>query len=99
MADFIRFYNYGRYHEGIGNVTPADVYDGRQEVILPRRAAQQRRTLAQRIRYNGVAAMQGTRGELPGGLIGSAQPHGVSKVLTTDTLWPTCWVRDTRWQC
>jgi hypothetical protein len=29
MADFIRFYNYERYHEGIGTVTLADVYDGR----------------------------------------------------------------------
>src|SRR5713226_183366 len=64
MADFIRFYNHERYHEGIGNVTPADVYDGRREAILRRRAAQKSRTLARRVRYNRAAAMQGTQGEL-----------------------------------
>jgi hypothetical protein len=68
MADFIRFYNHERYHEGIGNVTPADVYHGRRDAILRRRAVQQRRTLVQRIRYNRAAAMQGTRGELTGHL-------------------------------
>ncbi len=52
MADFIRFYNHERYREGVGHVTPADVYDGRREVILRRRAAQISRTLARRVRYN-----------------------------------------------
>jgi hypothetical protein len=62
MEDFIRFYNYERYHEGIGNVTPADVYSGRRNAILRRRAAQQRGTQAQRVRYNRAVRSQGTRG-------------------------------------
>src|SRR5713226_1000053 len=65
MADFIRFYNHERYHEGIGNVTPADVYHGRRDAILRRRAAQQRRTQAQRVRYNRAVRRQRTRGERP----------------------------------
>ena len=37
MADFIDFYNHRRYHEGLDNVTPADVYYGRCAAILARR--------------------------------------------------------------
>lgn len=68
MADLIRFYNHERYHEGIGNVTSADVYDGRRDAILRRRVAQKSRTLARRVRYNRAAAMQRTQGKLPGDL-------------------------------
>ncbi len=70
MADFIGFDNHERYHEGIGNVTPADVYYRRHEAILRRRAVQQHRTQAERVRYNRAGRRQGTRGELPGELSG-----------------------------
>jgi len=52
MAEFIEFYNHHRYHEGIGNVTPADVYYGRREEILKRREEQKRQTIDERFRYN-----------------------------------------------
>jgi putative transposase len=64
MAEFIEFYNHRRYHEGIGNVTPADVYFGRREEILKRRKEQKQVTLDARFRYNLGQAPNQTRGEL-----------------------------------
>jgi len=52
MQEFIVYYNYHRYHEAIGNVTPADVYYGRREEILRRREEQKLRTTQERLRYN-----------------------------------------------
>jgi putative transposase len=52
MAEFIEYYNQQRYHEGIGNVAPADVYYGRREEILRRREEQKERTIQARLRYN-----------------------------------------------
>ena len=41
-----------RYHEGIGNVTPADAYYGRREEIRERRKEISKRTLQQRRNYH-----------------------------------------------
>jgi hypothetical protein len=61
MAEFIEFYKYQRYHEGIGNVTPADVYYGRREEILKRRKEQKQETLERRFQYNLALASNRTR--------------------------------------
>jgi hypothetical protein len=52
LAEFIEYYNQTRYHEGIGNVAPADVYYGRREEILRRREEQKQLTVEARLRYN-----------------------------------------------
>lgn len=52
IATFVEHYNYRRYHEGLGNVTPYDVYSGKRERILRQRKEVSRRTLEARKRYN-----------------------------------------------
>lgn len=37
IDNFVNYYNHKRYHESLNNLTPADVYFGRQEQILRRR--------------------------------------------------------------
>src|ERR1700757_2076163 len=45
---FVADYNYLRYHEGIGNLTPADVYFGRGQTIVIERERIKRQTIANR---------------------------------------------------
>ena len=59
IAVFIEYYNYRRYHEGLGDVTPYDVYTGRHLEILRKRKEVKNRTLRERKDYNRVAREQG----------------------------------------
>jgi len=52
IKEFVDFYNYHRYHKALGNVTPADVLQGRREQILEHRKEVQRETFERRRRHN-----------------------------------------------
>jgi putative transposase len=56
---FIEYYNYRRYHEGLGDVTPYDVYAGKHLEIIQRRKEAKSRTLQARRDYNRAAREQG----------------------------------------
>ena len=57
---FIDYYNYRRYHEGLGDVTPYDVYTGRHLGIILKRKEAKSRTLQVRKNYNRTAREQGS---------------------------------------
>jgi transposase InsO family protein len=48
IAAFVDDYNHRRYHESIGNLTPADAYSGRGHTILAERERIKRQTIAER---------------------------------------------------
>ena len=52
IGAFVEYYNNQRYHESLGNLTPADVYYGRAEQILKQREEIKRKTmLTRRLRH------------------------------------------------
>jgi len=57
---FIEYYNYRRYHEGLGDVTPYDVYTGRYLEIIQERKEAKSRTLQARKDYNRTVKEQGS---------------------------------------
>lgn len=48
LKNFINNYNNSRYHESLNNLTPADVYYGRTDKILEKRALIKQQTLSKR---------------------------------------------------
>ena len=52
INSFVQYYNYQRYHEALGDVTPHDVYTGQNMEILRLRMEAKSKTLEERKRYN-----------------------------------------------
>ena len=48
LAEFVEYYNNRRYHESLNNLTPADVFFGRDQKILKRRQKIKRKTMKKR---------------------------------------------------
>jgi transposase InsO family protein len=48
IADWVVYYNHKRYHEALENVTPADVYFGREKEVLKKRNLLKEQTMARR---------------------------------------------------
>jgi putative transposase len=48
LAEFVDFYHNRRYHESLGNLTPADTYCGRGPTILARRQSIKHQTIESR---------------------------------------------------
>jgi len=51
VGTFVDHYNNHRYHESLGNVTPADTYFGRDTAIIERRKKIKKLTIQDR-RFN-----------------------------------------------
>jgi hypothetical protein len=57
IGTFVDHYNNHRYHESLGNVTPADVYFGRGQTILLERERIKRKTIEhRRLQHRNAAA-------------------------------------------
>ena len=52
IGNYNHFYNEERYHESLGNVTPADIYHGRAKEIQSRREQIKQKTMRERRRLN-----------------------------------------------
>ena len=52
INSFVRYYNYQRYHEALGDVTPNDIYTGQHLEILRLRKEAKSKTLEVRKKYN-----------------------------------------------
>jgi transposase InsO family protein len=58
---FVNWYNSKRYHEGIGNVTPDDVYYGKRNLILKQRKELKQKTITNRRKFNGKIFKTGAK--------------------------------------
>ena len=58
IRSFVDYYNFRRYHEGLGNVAPYGAYTGRHTGIMQLRKEAKTRTLQARKDYNRAVRMQ-----------------------------------------
>lgn len=56
IANFVSFYNNQRYHESLDNMTPADVFYGKEKEVQSKREKIKRRTMALRRQQNLISA-------------------------------------------
>lgn len=57
IGTFVDYYNHHRYHESLGNLTPADIYHGRGAQILKMRMEIKTQTIQnRRLQHRKVAA-------------------------------------------
>jgi putative transposase len=54
----VAYYNYERYHESLENVTPADVFFGRQEEVRTQRELIKQQTLLDRGGLHAIVVMK-----------------------------------------
>ncbi len=59
IGRFINWYNSARYHEGIGNVMPDDVYFGRRKTIRQKRAELKTKSILERKEFNSKISITG----------------------------------------
>jgi len=52
IGDFVKYFNYQRYHEALDNLTPVDVYYSRSKIILDQRAFIKEQMLKMRKQQN-----------------------------------------------